>query len=140
MVPAGGWGGHVIPMQVHLCSAGPQARLAPTVIRRTVQLRKKFLQEVKPPIRGCVCVCVYARARARTRVYVRTYRSWGRNLFILYNRPQGSVFSGVSRNEFQDEKVTNFIMGRTMKFFTFYTTLKPADPLVIWVMLMHCWF
>ena len=55
----------MIPMQVHLCSAGPQARVAPTMIRRTVQLRKKFLQEVKPPIRVCVCVHMYIRTGVR---------------------------------------------------------------------------
>lgn len=71
MVPVGGGGGHVIPMQVHLCSAGPQARVAPTMIRRTVQLRKKFLQEVKPPIRVCVCVCMYVHMYIGTGVGVR---------------------------------------------------------------------
>lgn len=92
-----------------------------------------------------VCVCVYICT------YVQESGSGlGRNLYlingwvvILYNRPQGSVFPGVSWNEFQDEKVTNSIMGRTMKFFIFFifcTILKPEDPLVIWIMLMHSWF
>ena len=61
----------MIPMQVPLCSAGPQARVVPTLIRRPVQLRKKFLQEVKPPIRVCVCVYVCVHMYIRTGVGVR---------------------------------------------------------------------